>query len=92
MSSLVGLVIKSSVGKYPSGPITELKVKIDDSQEVPYYGVENDKVLSMNLKGRHLLGGRKVKIDYEYHTGVFWVESYDVLNEKGEVIHSDVSG
>jgi hypothetical protein len=91
--SLTGIVLRSFVGKpeHPNLLTTEITIQPEKWQVIPYATFDSSKPVKMNVRGRHVLGGRRISAVYRYHTGVLWVEAYDILNERGECIHSDCS-
>ncbi|MBU4086080.1 MAG: hypothetical protein KKB21_00730 [Nanoarchaeota archaeon] len=93
INTLTGLVLSSSIKKptHPSLLTTKIQVRLDEGQVIPYATVDSSKPVELSVRGRHVLGGQRIRAGYQYHTGVLWVESYELLNARGEAIHSDSS-
>jgi len=95
--NLIGRVMKSEVGNptHPHLLTTVILVEPARGQKVPYLDIETGKnfgvsaPVKMSLRGRHIIGGQTISADYACHTGVLWVQHYNILDEKGNVIHSD---
>ncbi len=88
---LTGIVQKSDTKiRGCGGLITELI--ISPELELGVYVRSPDEKPKMNIAGRHMIRvGEKLRIKYNIHSSVYWADSYDVLDECGNVLHSDVS-
>ena len=92
MESIEGYVVKSSIKepRHPNLLTTRIMVLLNEGQEIPYAPFsENMGPHEFCVRGRHILGGRKIRCDYECHSGVLWVSNYDILDDKGKAVHSD---
>lgn len=91
--SLTGIVLRSFVSKpaHPNLLTTEISVQPESGQVIPYATFDSSKPIRLKVRGRHVLGGMRISAVYRYCTGVLWVDAYDILNEKGESIHTDCS-
>ena len=89
--TLVGKVLKSEVRNphYPYLPTTTIHVKPDKGQKVPYHPFMDASIVMMNVRGHHILGGRRIRADYEYCTETLWVRHYDIIDSGGHVLHSE---
>lgn len=89
--TLVGKVLKSEVKNTPSPdlPTTTIFVKPGKGQKVPYHPFVDASIIEMKVGGRHILGGRRIRADYECSTETLWVRHYDIIDGRGHVLHSE---
>jgi len=91
MNSIEGYVVSSSV-KEPAHPnllTTKIKVMLNEGQEIPYVHFEGLGPHEISVRGRHILGGRQIRCDYKNYSGTLWAERYDLLDDHGNIVHSD---
>lgn len=63
-------------------PDAELEAYVEDPFERP----------EIHIPGRHNIRTRdRVRINYSIHSGAYWANNYDVLDESGKVLHSDIA-
>jgi len=87
-----GIVVKSSTRK----DVTDLSVAVDEGIEIPYVGYSGIGPHTFRVPGRHILGGKRVRVEYANHTGVLWVRGYEVFERDvssdcpNRVIHQEI--
>ena len=92
--TIVAFVRKSFVDKESRwGLTTTLDLVLDGGEKISYKPFSKSNQITMHIRGRHVLGGQRIRAVYRYdpQERAHWVSRYDVLNNKGETIHSDAA-
>ena len=70
---------------------TVAKVLLDEGQEIPYVNFDGRGPHEIHVRGRHILGGQRIRVGYDCCAGVLWARRYELLDREGNVFHSDTS-
>lgn len=90
-SELTGTVDKSETTPRGCGGLITKLIIIPESESGVVIDGTNGKP-EINLPGRHPVRvGDRVRINYVNHSQVYWGVSYDVLDARGNILHSDVT-